>query len=83
MLAEPRPHRYGLTFDREGLTGFCRRWRVTELSLFGSVARDESRPDSDIDVLVTFAPEAPWSLLRRPRCQASTSFVCRSMPMKQ
>jgi predicted nucleotidyltransferase len=42
---------------------FCQKWQITELSLFGSVLRDDFRPDSDIDVLVTFAPDAPWSLL--------------------
>ncbi|MGE3595615.1 MAG: nucleotidyltransferase family protein [Dehalococcoidia bacterium] len=36
---------------------FCRRWQITELSLFGSVLRDDFRPDSDVDVLVTFAPD--------------------------
>jgi len=33
-----------------------------ELALFGSVLRDDFRPDSDIDVLVSFQPDAPWSL---------------------
>ena len=42
---------------------FCQKWQITELSLFGSVLRDDFRPDSDIDVLVTFTPDAPWSLL--------------------
>lgn len=42
---------------------FCQKWHITELSLFGSVLRDDFRPDSDIDVLVAFAPDAPWSLL--------------------
>ncbi|NER81976.1 MAG: nucleotidyltransferase, partial [Leptolyngbya sp. SIO1D8] len=37
---------------------FCQRWQVTELSLFGSVLRDDFRPDSDIDVMVQFHPEA-------------------------
>lgn len=48
--------------DRHRITDFCRRWSVTELALFGSVVRDDFRPDSDVDVLVTFEPEAPWSL---------------------
>jgi len=48
--------------DREQIADFCRKWQVTELALFGSVLRDEFGPDSDVDVLVTFAPEAPWSL---------------------
>ncbi len=41
---------------------FCQRWKVNEFALFGSILRDDFRPDSDIDVLVTFAPDATWSL---------------------
>lgn len=37
---------------------FCDRWQVTEFALFGSVLRDDFRPDSDIDVLVTWQPDA-------------------------
>jgi predicted nucleotidyltransferase len=44
------------------LADFCRRWKVTELSFFGSVLRDDFRPDSDVDVLVTFDATADWSL---------------------
>jgi hypothetical protein len=36
---------------------FCRRWKVKEFALFGSVLREDFRPDSDIDVLVSFAPD--------------------------
>jgi predicted nucleotidyltransferase len=36
---------------------FCRRWKIKEFSLFGSVLREEFGPDSDIDVLVAFAPD--------------------------
>ena len=42
---------------------FCRHWRIVELSVFGSVLREDFRPDSDIDVLVTFEPDARWGLL--------------------
>jgi len=49
--------------DHDAIADLCRRWRVRGLSLFGSVLRDDFRPDSDIDVLVTFAADAPWSLL--------------------
>jgi uncharacterized protein len=41
---------------------FCRTWRVTEFALFGSVARGDARPDSDVDVMVGFAPESGRSL---------------------
>lgn len=52
-----------LAVDHDQIANFCRKWLVTELSFFGSVLRDDFGPDSDVDVLVTFAPEAPWSLL--------------------
>src|SRR5436190_22116352 len=40
---------------------FCQRWKVLELSLFGSVVREDFGPQSDVDVLVSFAPDANWS----------------------
>lgn len=52
-----------LNVDRGQLDAFCRRWKVVRLDLFGSVLREDFRPDSDIDVLVTFAPDADWGLL--------------------
>jgi hypothetical protein len=48
----------GLKISRDKIAEFCRRWKITELALFGSVLRDDFRPDSDIDVLVTFAPDS-------------------------
>lgn len=42
---------------------FCRRWKITELSLFGSALGDEFGPESDVDFLVSFAPDADWSLV--------------------
>ncbi len=51
-----------IELDREKIADFCRRWKITELALFGSVLRDDFRPDSDVDVLVTYAPDAEWSL---------------------
>jgi uncharacterized protein len=41
---------------------FCQRWKITEFALFGSVLRDDFRPNSDIDILVTFSPDPGWSL---------------------
>ncbi len=51
-----------IPIDRKKVADFCRRWKITEFALFGSVLRDDFRPDSDVDVLVTFAPDAEWSL---------------------
>lgn len=39
------------------LSDFCKRWGVKELSLFGSVLRDDFGPESDVDVLVRFESE--------------------------
>lgn len=49
-------------FDHEKLKGICARYRVKELSLFGSAVTGDLRPDSDIDLLVEFAPDARPSL---------------------
>jgi len=49
--------------SREALADLCRRWRILELSVFGSVARASSHADSDVDLLVTFRSDAPWSTL--------------------
>ena len=40
----------------------CSRWKIRELSVFGSAARGEMHPYSDADVLVSFIPEAEWDL---------------------
>ncbi len=48
----------------EKIVEFCQRWKITEFALFGSVLRDDFCPDrSDIDVLVSFAQDAHWTLL--------------------
>ncbi len=47
---------------RKKISEFCHRWKVVEFSLFGSALRADFRPDSDVDVLVTFSKEAEISL---------------------
>jgi predicted nucleotidyltransferase len=54
---EPR-----IPIDQERVANLCRKWRITELALFGSVLRSDFGPQSDVDVLVTFDAGAPWSL---------------------
>jgi len=49
--------------DESKLTELCQRYGVRELSVFGSAARGEMRPDSDIDLLVEFLPQAEPGLL--------------------
>jgi predicted nucleotidyltransferase len=42
----------------EVIADFCRKWKITQIELFGSALRDDFRPDSDIDLLVTFEPDS-------------------------
>ena len=49
--------------DEAKLASLCQRYQVRELSLFGSAARGEMRPDSDIDLLVEFLPDAQVDLV--------------------
>ncbi len=49
------------------LTGLCRRYGVKELSLFGSAARGEMHPDSDVDLLVEFEPNHRIGLIQFER----------------
>jgi len=53
----------------EELADFCRRYQVRELALFGSMLRQEHRPDSDVDLLVSFAPAARVTFLTLARMQ--------------
>lgn len=54
--------RLGIGVPTERLAEFCRKWKVTELALFGSVLREDFGPDSDVDVLVELAPDHGLSL---------------------
>ncbi|MCG8366472.1 MAG: nucleotidyltransferase family protein [Pseudanabaenales cyanobacterium] len=49
------------------IQNLCQRWQIVEFALFGSVLRNDFQPTSDIDVLVTFAPNAPKGLLTLAR----------------
>jgi len=55
-----------ISIDQTKLATFCEKWKITELSLFGSVLREDFGPDSDVDVLVTFDAKAErtfWDFL--------------------
>jgi len=44
------------------IAAFCKRWKVVEFALFGSVVREDFSPQSDVDALVSFAPHSDWGL---------------------
>lgn len=52
-----------ITLTTDEIARFCSHWKIRELALFGSALRDDFRSDSDLDILVTFAPDADWGLL--------------------
>ena len=58
-----------LPMPLEKLADFCRRYQVCELALFGSTLRQDYRPDSDVDLLVSFEPAARVTFLTLARMQ--------------
>ncbi len=61
--------------SREQVVAFCKRWQIAELAFFGSVLRDDFRPDSDVDVLVRFHPEAHHGFLSMARMERELSEI--------
>ena len=57
------------TIPRKKIAAFCQRWNVSEFSVFGSAIRKDFRPDSDVDVMVVFEPDAPVGLFEMGRMQ--------------
>ena len=62
-----------IAIDARGLEEFCTRWKIAKLELFGSALRADFRDDSDLDLLVTFDPDAAWSLLDHVRMERELS----------
>ena len=51
-----------ISVSKDRLSRLCKKWKVQELAVFGSILRPDFNEDSDIDLLITFDEEAPWSL---------------------
>jgi uncharacterized protein len=51
-----------LNTQPEQIEGICQRWKIAEFSLFGSILREDFRPDSDVDILIAFEDNNGWSL---------------------
>jgi len=54
---------------RKKIAEFCKRWNITEFAVFGSVLREDFRPDSDIDVLISIDPDAQIGLFEIAQMQ--------------
>ncbi|MBL8079063.1 MAG: nucleotidyltransferase family protein [Anaerolineales bacterium] len=51
-----------INVSKAKIAEFCKRWNISEFAVFGSALRADFRPDSDVDVLVSFAPQAHVTL---------------------
>jgi predicted nucleotidyltransferase len=60
------PSRARIQIPREQIADFCRRYRIRWLALFGSVLRDDFRPDSDVDVLIEFESDQRYTYYSVP-----------------
>ena len=63
--------RIDIPLDR--IATYCKRWQIVELALFGSVLRDDFGPESDVDVLVRFDPQAQHTLFDLAQMQDQLS----------
>ena len=54
--------KFAESIPQKDIVRFCQRWQVREFALFGSALRADFKPESDIDVLVSFKETANWGL---------------------
>jgi predicted nucleotidyltransferase len=66
---------FAFPLPTDAIMQFCRRWKIRELALFGSVLRADFGPESDVDVLVTFADDAEWGLLTHMQMQQELATI--------
>jgi len=51
-----------INIPQDKIADFCKKWKIAEFSIFGSALREDFSPKSDVDVLISFEPDIPWSL---------------------
>lgn len=73
---------FPISVDRNRLADWRQRWKVAGLALFGSLLRPDFGPSSDVDLLITFDPNAAWSLIDHERMeQELTEIVGRKVDL--
>lgn len=70
-----------LALSKDAIADFCRRHHIRKLALFGSILRDDFRPDSDIDVLVEFEPGNVPGLFGLARMERELSAIFGDRPV--
>jgi predicted nucleotidyltransferase len=66
-----------LTLPQEEIAEFCRRWKIVELSLFGSALREDFGPESDLDFLVSYSKDSDWGLWDQIQMQQELEAISR------
>ena len=66
-----------ISIPKDEIAKFCRRWKTRELALLGSALHDDFSPDSDLDMLITFAPDVDWGLLDHVQMQQELQTLLR------
>jgi len=64
-----------IIIPKDSINNFCTQHQIKRLSLFGSVLRDDFRPDSDIDVIVEFVPGKRVGMLTMARIERELSLI--------
>ena len=65
-----------IALPEEAIADFCKQWKVEEFYLFGSILRDDFHADSDVDVMVQFAPNARFGLFEFMDMKAALEKIC-------
>jgi predicted nucleotidyltransferase len=60
---------------RDDIVHFCKRWLIYEFALFGSSIRADFKPESDVDVLVSFAEKANWGLFEHAQMRVELELI--------
>lgn len=64
-----------IKFPQERIVDFCQRWKIKEMAFFGSVLGGEFGPESDVDIMVAFTPDADWGLFDQLRMELELSEI--------
>jgi hypothetical protein len=67
---------FPLQIPEESIQDFCRKWNITEMSVFGSILRKDFNPESDIDFVVRFEEGIAWSLFDHMSMKEELAKIC-------
>ena len=71
-----------LSVPEDTIRAFCRKWSVMTFRFYGSIMRDDFRPDSDVDVMIEFSPAAKISFFEMSTMQEELEAIfCRKVDL--